>query len=275
LDWELAIVTLNGKDVFLDPGTKFCPYGLLNWELTATSGLRQTPDGGTAIAQTPQPTYMEAITQRTARFVMNDNGSIEGTMKVTYVGQEAMSHRRSAMRTDAEGRKKELEDEVKGWLPSGADVKLLQEPAWEALTKDFSATFHIQTAIANNAGKRVLLPLHIFQMNQKPMFPSAERVNGVYFYYPSREIDDISLTLPASLDVENLPQPETARLDYALYKTEWSQQERTVTMKRDLAMATFVFPVTEYKDLKGFYDKIKAADEQQAVLKVGANAVGK
>src|SRR5207248_4979086 len=31
---EIAIVQLDGKDVFLDPGTKFCPYGILDWRYT-------------------------------------------------------------------------------------------------------------------------------------------------------------------------------------------------------------------------------------------------
>jgi hypothetical protein len=274
LDWEIAIVTLNGKEVFLDPGTKFCPYGMLYWELNATGGLRET-DKGTAIAQTPGPTYMEAITQRIGRFVMNDDGTIEGNMKAVFMGQEALTRRQAALKTDAEGRKKELEDEIKGWLPAGAEVKLVSNPAWEATSDEFTATFHVQTTLAASAGKRVLLPLHVFQFNEKPKFPSPERSNGVYLYYPSRELDDVSVTLPAALEIETLPQNESARVDYAVYKSNWQQQQRTVTATRDLAMAGFVFAPNEYKDLKGFYDKVKAGDEQQAILKVSANAAGK
>src|SRR5579884_3417382 len=179
-----------------------------------------------------------------------------------------MTHRQEAMKTDDAGRKKELEDEVRAWLPSGADVKLTIPPAWDGYTKDFSAQFHVQTSLAANAGKRVLLPLLVFQLNDKPRFPSTERVNGVYLYYPSREIDEVSITIPQSMDIESLPQNENVRRDYALYVTEWSKQARTLTVKRDVAMGGFVFPIAEYKDLKGFYDKVKAGDEQQAVLKV-------
>jgi hypothetical protein len=218
---------------------------------------------------------MEAITQRLARFVMSDNGNIEGTIKVIYTGQEAVSHRQAALKTDAQGRKNDLEDEIRHWLPAGAEVKLVQEPAWEVTAKDFSATFHIQTALGNNAGKRVLLPLHVFQMSEAPMFPNSERVNGIYFYFPSREIDDITLTVPTSLEMETLPQPESVQLDYAMYKSTWSQQQRTINCKRDLAMAAFIFPPTDYKELKGFYDRVKAGDEQQAVLRMNGNAVGK
>ena len=42
LDDTLAIVNVNGKEQFFDPGSRFCPYGYLAWKHTAGSGLRQT-----------------------------------------------------------------------------------------------------------------------------------------------------------------------------------------------------------------------------------------
>src|SRR5262249_29643473 len=58
---EIAIVSLNGKDVFLDPGTPMCPYGLLVWQHTSSKGLRQSPGGGTELAQTDAPAYRDAV----------------------------------------------------------------------------------------------------------------------------------------------------------------------------------------------------------------------
>jgi hypothetical protein len=34
LDDVTAVVNVNGKDQFFDPGTRFCPYGHLPWEHT-------------------------------------------------------------------------------------------------------------------------------------------------------------------------------------------------------------------------------------------------
>src|ERR1041385_2618415 len=42
---EIAIVTLDGKEVFLDPGTPLCPFGHLAWQHTSTEGMRQTAEG--------------------------------------------------------------------------------------------------------------------------------------------------------------------------------------------------------------------------------------
>ncbi len=45
LDGEIAIVQIDGKDVFFDPGTKFCPYGTIAWRYSAAMGLRQNASG--------------------------------------------------------------------------------------------------------------------------------------------------------------------------------------------------------------------------------------
>ena len=273
LDSEIALVTLNGKDVFVDPGTKFAPFGILDWRHTATKGIRQTASG-TELADVPPPQYMESIIERLGKFEMKDNGMLEGTLKMSFVGQQAMSHRQSAIRTDAEGRKKDLEDEVRSWLPAEADVKLISQPNWDTVEGPLNAAFQISTPAASNAGHHVLLPVLLFQMNEKPKFPASQRVNGVYLYFPWLDVDLISVTLPANLSVENLPQNENVKLDWALYKTKWTQDKQTITVRRDLAVGGFAFPQKEYPEIKAFFDKSKTGDEQQAVLKVGANAAG-
>jgi len=37
-------------------------------------------------------------------------------------------------------------------------------------------------------------------------------------------------------------------------------------------MGGIVFPQEMYGEIKGFFDKVKAGDDQQAILKAGANA---
>src|SRR6185312_116110 len=43
LSSEVAIVSIDGKEIFLDPGTPTAPYGLLDWKRTAVDGVRQMP----------------------------------------------------------------------------------------------------------------------------------------------------------------------------------------------------------------------------------------
>ncbi len=59
LDDYLAIVELNGKDVYLDPGQKMCPFGSLHWKHTLATGLRLT-EKGAVTANTP-PRHFQGI----------------------------------------------------------------------------------------------------------------------------------------------------------------------------------------------------------------------
>jgi len=53
LDDYVAIVMVGGKEVFLDPGQKMCPYGLMHWKHTVAGGLRGSASGaGFALTRT-------------------------------------------------------------------------------------------------------------------------------------------------------------------------------------------------------------------------------
>ena len=275
LDAEIAIVQLDGKDVFLDPGTKFCPYGLLDWRYSGSKGVRQTEDG-TALAATSLPNYHQAQVERTARLQLTEQGGVEGTLKVGFSGLEAMDRRQKANGTDEAGRKKLLEDEVRGWLPGDSQVTLTATPNWNDTEARLSAEFKISSPLATGAGKRCLIPVHIFQINSQPVFPASERVNPIYLWYPTREADEVYITLPSTLEVESLPPNDSAKLEYAIYKTLQTQDSpKTIMARRELVMAGMAFPATSYQDLKGFYDKVKTGDDQQMIAKGSAHAEAK
>ena len=88
-DALIAVVNIDGKEVFFDPGERYCPYGQLAWEHTFVQGLRQT-DNGTGFAMTPGDNYTANKTSRVANLNMDAHGNLTGTINLTYHG----SHRR-------------------------------------------------------------------------------------------------------------------------------------------------------------------------------------
>jgi hypothetical protein len=273
LDAEIAAVQLDGKDIFLDPGTKYTPYSLLSWHYAGCQGLRQNGDKGADIAETPSTTYKQAIIQRVANLKLNDQGIAEGTVVIGFSGLEALIRRQEGNKTDAEGRKKMLEDEVRSWLPGGTEVTLNNDPTWDKTTDQMIARFAVSGPLALSAGKRWIVPVHVFEVNDKPRFSAAQRTNPIYFDYPSREIDEVHIALPPSIEVESLPPSTHAKMEYALYATDQkSEGSNGIVATRDLAMAGFVFTAAEYKDIKGFYDQVKAGDDQPLVLKGASHA---
>ena len=103
------LVKPNGKDLFLDPGVAFTPFGLLTWSETGVLGLRLDKDGGTWIRTTlPQPS--ESRVERVGKLKLSETGDLEGKLTVTYIGLEAMYYRMEERNADDVARKKFLEE---------------------------------------------------------------------------------------------------------------------------------------------------------------------
>jgi Domain of Unknown Function with PDB structure (DUF3857)/Transglutaminase-like superfamily len=274
-DGEIAIAELGGKEVFLDPGTKYCPYGMLNWHYAGNQGLRQSDSKNLEFADAPLSGYNDAMIQRLARVKLTDDGRYEGIVTVGFGGLEGMEWRRTGGLTDEEGRKKALEEEMRKWLPAGSEIQMTKKPKWDDTESMVAAEFKVSGNLATSAGKRWLMLPHLFEINEKPKFPSAQRANGVYLYYPYREIDEVHITLPSGVDVESLPPDDTVKTDFAIYTTQQKMETPvTVFSRRDLAVAGMAFPNSVYKEVKDFYDKVKAGDDQPALLKATPHAQG-
>ena len=266
LDDHIAVLEINGKEVYLDPGTKFCPYGLLYWPHTGTEGLKETGKGA-ELSQTPAPVYTDAVEKRVARLKLDETGAVSGVMGVGYFGQEALTRRIDGSKTDEVGRTKLLEDEIKGWLPQNSEVTLTKQPNWNDPAAPFSAEFKISVPMSVSAGKRTLLPTNVFEFSRQAVFAQADRKYPIYFHYPFREIDEVRIKLPEGVQVESLPTDELNKVDYAYYRVERKQEQNDVTVLRDFAINAFFFPLSDYKNVKSFFGKIQEGDQQQAILR--------
>jgi hypothetical protein len=268
---EVATAVVDGKDVFLDPGTPRCPYGLLKWQHTGTQGLRQNTAGGSELAQTPPPDYKKAITHRVGTMTLSEDGTLRGKISVAWAGEEAIAHRLSAYTTDESGRNKELEDEIKRLLANGAIVHLESSTGWDDPEKDLSASFTVEIpSFAATTGKRILVPNALFQANSRQPFAHGERKLPVYFSYPFYSLDDVQISLPSGVQVENLPQAAPVKLDYAFYDLKRSAGKNVLSFSRAFVMGGIAFQKEQYDGLRKFYSAVTAGDSEQIVLTLAA-----
>jgi hypothetical protein len=265
---EIVIVQLDGKDVFLDPGTQFCPYGIVDWRYTGVVGLRQN-EGGADLGQTPVPDYKASVETRVADVVMDEQGVIDGTADLVFKGTAAMTRRHEGGKTDAEGRKRLLEDEMRKMLPGDSDVKLINVPDWDSTETPLVAAFHIHSPFAVAAGKRLMVMQHLFQTKEQARFSAADRSFPVYFHYPWQEVDEVHIKIPSGLEVESLAPDDSVRIDSAVYQVKQKQEAADkLFSRRDFIMVDMIIPQDRYKDLKGFFDKVKADDDQPALVRI-------
>jgi Domain of Unknown Function with PDB structure (DUF3857)/Transglutaminase-like superfamily len=270
LDTEIAVINLAGKDIYLDPGTKFCSYGYLRWIRTSTQGIKLDKKGGVFVTA-PAASYDKATTRRNAEMALDAGGNLTGTITVKFEGGDALEHRLDELQTDEAGRKKDLEDEVRGWLPAGAAIKLTKSEGWETSDGPLTAIFSVELpSYASAAGKRLLVPAYVFQARQMDAFKHVDRKFPVYFPYAFGEVDKVSITIPAGYTLENTPQEQTARLGYAGYQNLAQYDGKELITQRILQVNGIFFRLEQYPEMKDFFGKVQAGDEQQAVLTGGS-----
>jgi len=134
------------------------------------------------------------------------------------------------------------------------------------------ASFRVSGPFAVAAGKRLMVMQHLFQVSEKPRFPSSGRSNAVYFDVPWQEADEVHITIPAGMELESLAPDDNVNLQYALYRVQQKQEApNKIFSRRDFIMGQGLFTPDRYKEIKGFFDKVKADDDQPALVKVSAS----
>src|SRR5579859_6745532 len=275
LNAEISIVNLGDKEIFLDPGTRYCPFGILEWSRTGVKGQRQTASGQTELAQTPAPEYNQAIIRRSAKLALDEEGNLKGKVALAWEGQDALEHRQSAFHTDVAVRKKELEEELQSLLPNGSTVSCDSSDGWDDLNGPVSATFTIEVpGFAASTGKRLLFPSSIFQVNNRQHFNNPERKEPIYFRYAYRTSDAVEMSIPPAMRVESLPQSPPVKADFAFYQAVRNVNGNTLSFRREFAIAGFVFAKSSYPALRTFYQGVKTGDGEQIVLSTAAKPQG-
>jgi hypothetical protein len=269
LNTYIAVVSLNGKDTYFDPGSLYVPYGLLPWSETDARGLKLTRDGGTWIT-TALPTSSDSQVVRKADLNLTNEGSLEGKLTVTFTGLEAQFRRVQERNEDEAARKKMLEDYVKENIPVGTEVDLTNKPDWTTSATSLVAEYSLKVpGWVSGAGKRALCPVALFSAAEKHMYEHSTRVHPVYFHFPYEKIDDVHIELPLGWQVGSLPQIPDADGKVVTYTLKAESDKGGVHLQRHLKSQLEMLEVKYYPALRNFYQAVRTGDEQQVVLQPG------
>jgi hypothetical protein len=263
---EIAWVHAGSKDYYLDPGERYFPFGLLPWYETEAGGMRVDKHGAT-IVTTSEPDSSQATIARTADLQVKDDGSISGTIRVDYTGQQAALIREEKRQEDETARTKGLEEEVKSWLPTSAEFKIAKIENWD----NNELPIHVEGTLtlpsfATTAAQRMLMPVEIFEPSQVSSFAVEKRINPVYFHFPYEEIDDIQLHIPAGYKAGTMPPARNFDLGAVSYQISAVAQNNDVEIKRHLVEKGVIFPSKDYPVLRQFFETVKANDDAQMLL---------
>src|SRR5262249_45370799 len=135
-----------------------------------------------------------AITQRNATAKLLPDGTLEGTLLISFSGQEALKRRLDLYDEDFAGQNNALEKEIKGWLPDNAKLEVKTSASW--INPEENLDVYCEFSVpefATRSGRRMLVPLALFS-KQANIFKSNKRTLPIYSPYSNRTEDQISLS---------------------------------------------------------------------------------
>jgi hypothetical protein len=275
LDDTIVILNTGGKEIALDPGEKMCPFQSVSWRHSWASGLRQGA-GDHGLVTTPEQPYTDNKTIRAGDITLDAQGAITGTLRFITTGQEALRWRQIALQNDPDEVKKQFDQSLESQIPDGIEAHLDHFVGLDDPYVNLLAVVNVHGNLGTATSKRLLLPGFFFQTRGGHPFVNQEkRLEPVDMHYDDQVSDQIVYHLPANLTVEGAPQDSKIPwTGHAVYATKSVAAPGQITIVRQLSRAfTFAKP-DEYQDLRAFYQKVAAADQQQLVLTASPAAKG-
>ncbi|MGA7343052.1 MAG: DUF3857 and transglutaminase domain-containing protein [Terracidiphilus sp.] len=275
LDITLVILSSGGKETILDPGEKMCPFGTLNWRHSEARGIRQSAQG-LSIMSTPAQSYNDNPTTRNADFTLDDHGGITGTMSIVMAGQAALRWRQRALENDISEVKKQFDRELEEIVPDGVDAHIDHFLALDQPDSNLIAMVNVKGSLGMATARRLLLPGFFFETRGHVPFVSEEkRLEQVDMHYADRVTDIVTYHLPAGMTVEGAPQDnKISWAGHAVCVVKSQSQPGQLVIAHSVARGFALAKAEEYQDLRGFYQKVAAADQAQLVLTTTAAGNG-
>jgi hypothetical protein len=276
LDATLVQLISGGQSILLDPGEKLCPFGQVSWRHSETRGIGESQQGA-GIVTTPAQSYRENTTSRNADITVGPHGEVKGSLRVEMAGQEALRWRQEALQVDPEELKKRFDQELEKVVPEGVEAHV---DHFEALDKPDGSLFAVATitgALGTVTAKRIMLPGFFFETRVRQPFVNEEkREVPVDMHYGDTVSSSVSYLLPDGVTVEGVP--KYADLSWetrASYTAEARSTPGQIVISSTLAKAFAEVKPDAYQDLRGFYQQVGAAEQQQIVLSNDSSAAGK
>lgn len=267
LDDDLVTVIIGGKEILLDPGEKMCPFQTVHWRHSAATGIRQDSDGKSFLTSPPQA-YSDNKIVRTGQITLDAHGGIAGILRYGMTGQDALEWRQIALKNDLEEVKRQFDHSLESIVPDGVAAHVDHFLGLDNPDGNLIAIVNVHGTVGAATSRRLLLPAFFLATRSgHPFINEESRLEPVDMQYGNQVSDQIVYLLPTGFSVEGAPQDaKILWADHAVFVTKTVTAPGQITISRALARSfTFAKP-EEYQDLRGFYQKVTTADQQQLVL---------
>ncbi len=275
LDGEVCVAVVDGKRIWLDPGTPGAPYGVLSWQKLNVPGILLSRTAPASWVVTPEELPSEALTRRQTVLRIED-GVIKGKVTWTMSGQPALRQRVKNYRNDDGATLKSLEETARKWFGAGAVVKATGVTGMWSTVDPIVVELDVELPnLGSFGGSRAMVPLSLFEASTKNPFAPARRKHPIVFPYAWSEADDMTLVIPADYAVESLPRPIRYDTPAATYDSRYeAPSPNIIHLTRRFEFRSLYFDQENYGALRSYFSKVTAADQDLMVLHKRAKPAG-
>jgi hypothetical protein len=258
---------------FFDPGVSFLPYETLVWKEEDVWALL-IGEKNYYWLKTPYSTYDKTAANRTGKFRLNEDGSLEGEVHIEYSGQLGVVNRMDIYDESQNKREDDLREEIKRRI-SSAELSDITIDNLNDSSKPLVYNFKVKVPnYAQKTGKRLFLQPGFFEYGESTLFPGSERKYRIYFHYPWSENDKIEIGLPSgfALDSADAPVPvgDTGRIGGLEIKMGTDKDQTKLFYDRKFFFGgggNYLFEPVYYKPLKELFDNFYQADSHTITIK--------
>ncbi len=261
---------------FYDLAYPYATPGMLSWAQEGVAAL--IPDSKKPTwEQTPMSSPENTTTRRIGDFTLLADGTLEGAVRFEYTGHYGASRKSAYDGQTEEERVDAFTEGVTNRL-STAEVSEMKFENVDSLDAPFTYSYKIRVpGYATMTGKRMFFQPNFFERNVGAAFTSSERIHDIYFRHGWRELDTITIQLPADMEFEEAAAPEGTDIqNVGHYNVKISiTPEGKLIYARDFVFGqngTILFPKTSYAQLKGLFDFLKKQDDHVLTLREAAPA---
>ena len=195
-------VNIGGTWRLFDVSQRLLPSNMLSWREEGMQALLADPKKPLFLESASSPPEA-SVSFRRAKFILAEDGSIEGDAHLQYTGHLALEHRYEMERQTAERRIENLKEQVTKVFPD-AEVSGLRIENADDPEQPLKVHYHIKfSGYAQRTGKRILLQPLFFQRGDAPLFSATERRYPVAFPFAWKEDDEVTIDIPPGFVLDN------------------------------------------------------------------------
>lgn len=256
-----AVIARDGSIKFYDPGTRYCPLGMLSWEKEASPALIYDEHEARFVTTPVTDAELTAKDRRIA-VKLSSEGDVTAQVELKITGHRAIELRRELALLNLDEQRKRVANALSDAVVSAT----VDEPSINfSNLKNMSAPLTASCGFAakgfvTRTEKRLLLRPALLSHRDETLLEAPQRSNSVYFRYPWSESERVTIEIPEGYNVETLPETVEIDIGAARYRAAFAREAGRIVYERQLIVNAINFTPDHYQTVKAFFDRARQAD---------------